>query len=268
MTTIYRKANVSARKAVAEIYEAFPTSDIESFSTVKANALQAQQANTTVGEKIYAATLKVSEFPPSDEDSSDDADSDPKPEPPKDDKPSEDKEEDSSDDSADDALEPSGDGEGADDGELHKPKELSPDEKIIHLLSEILDAVKGGGPGDLAGGDLPDIGGPDQGAPLPPPPHGGPGAGLGAPKPPLPPPASPHMGPGAFSHYDPKAKQFSVIRRNAGEIGTRGLIAEAQVVYPTHRVAKVNRTGTAEIGGLNVNLAQSGVAVITLVAKN
>ena len=126
---------------------------------------------------------------------------------------------------------------------------------------------------DLAGGDLPDIGAPDKG-PVPPPSGGPGGGGPGAPRrpmsPSLPPPARPKGGQGgpAFAHYNPKATEFVVVRKGVStKVGTRALIAEAQSVYPTHKVARLTRNGDAMINGKKYNLNKSQIAVITLQAK-
>lgn len=81
------------------------------------------------------------------------------------------------------------------------------------------------------------------------------------------------MGAGAFAHYDPTQPVFSTIRVNAGELTTAEIKKQAEEVYPTHQVAKIQRSGKAKLGHVGkddaevYDLAKNKVAVITLVAK-
>ena len=185
---------------------------------------------------------------------------------------------DSSDDSSDSSdnapdFGASGDGEGGE-----KPKALKGDDGIIHLLTEILHALKGGaGPGaDPLGGpeaggpitDLPDLGAPDKGEGLPAP--GGPmGAGPGGPA--LPPPVKPKapLGGPAFAKVNPSTKVVHAVRSDvAPGVKTAAIVAEAEANFPTHKVAKVQRRGSAIINESKVDdLVAAGLAVVTLVKK-
>lgn len=272
-TTFYRKANVSRADAAASLMARYPNADLVSFEAKKADADEARSAGVRVGEKVFAATIRTSEFPPSD-DSSEESDDAPAEDTSSDSPPSDDE-------SSSDAPDFGG---SDDDSGLPEEKPLKGDDGIIQLLQQLLDVVKGGGslgaPDDLGpdplGGDplgdpgmsgdplgdpgaVPDIGAPGQGEGLP-----APGA------PPLPPPVKPKspVGVGAFAHYNSKQAEITVVRQNTtGQIGNKEIIAEAREFYPTHTVAKIRRTGSAIVNGQDTNLPESKIAVVTLIAK-
>ena len=261
--TFYRKANVPSADAITALTSRYPKAQLVSFETRKAaSASEAASASVKIGEQIYVATVRVAEFPPV-EDSGEE-----KPEAPKPEGSDEgDSEKSESDDSEGDNPFAGGDedGEGGD-----KPVKQDKEDILIHLLTEIVHALKGGaggpegppgagGPGDL---DLPDVGAPPAGGPgLPPP--GGPGG-----KPPLPPPIkekSP-VGVGAFASVA-SMSEAHLVRADANEIGNKALIKEVEEFAPGKRVARIQRTGSAKINGNVVNLPDANVAVVTLVRK-
>lgn len=283
--TLYKKATTSVPKAIEDITKRYPGVEIDGIVVKAADASEARMAKVSVGERIFVATVKHAEFPAGDGPDEDSA-------PPEDSAPEEPKEE-----PKDDAPESSeggekkekkselkGDGEGADDGvpgPEGEPKKPNKDDLLLEVLQALLMKLDGG---DDPMGDpgMAEVGAPGAGEPMPPhsmKPHGpGPG-GPGGPPPgpggpaghgaPLPPPVSKPAGPGgvAFGHYNPKAAEFSVMRRDAGEIGNRGLIIETESVYPTHRVAKITRTGLAEVNGELLDVAEAGIALLTLTKK-
>jgi hypothetical protein len=282
--TLYRKANVSAAEATTSIFKRFPNVELVSFTKKEANAEEAKAARAQEGDLIYEATIRLAEFPPEggdDKGGEDSGSSEPKEE--KSEAPKEDSgsDSDSDDDSgSDDGGDKGGDEFGGGDGPEHgaEPKKLSPEEQVVHLLTQILDALKGGGMGHgpkpphggpEMGGDLPDIGAPGAGDELPPPPggpHGGPGGpGAGAP---LPPPVKEKapIGAGAFAHVTGRT-EVTMVRDDAGEIGNKGIIAEAATYAPDHRVARIQRTGIAQIGDDLIDLAEANKALVTLVSK-
>lgn len=263
--TFYRKANVTSREATDSIHKRFPNAELLSFVKKAATAEEAIAANAKEGDSVYVATVRTAEFPPSDDSGSEAPEA---PAEPKEEAPAE-SEDATSEDDPDAEAAPAPGGEGEEAG--GKPKELKGEELTNHLLQELLDAVKGGGalgpdaagPGgpDAAGLDLPDIGAPDQGDGLAPP------GGLGG-KPPLPPPVrekSP-VGVGAFASVAGKA-EIHFVRETSDGVGNKTIIAEAAEHAPTHRVAKIQRTGSALINGETVNLAERKLAVVTLIAK-
>lgn len=276
--TLYKKATTTVPKALAALSESFPKAEIVDIDIKAANAQEARWAKVTVGERIFVATVKHAEFPAGDGPDEDSAPGDSAPdEEPKEEK-SEPKTDDSEDSGKEKKSEPKGDGEGADDafgGPEGEPKKPNKDDLLLEVLQALL--AKLGGPGDDLGGPDADPGAVEVGAPgagepglpphaMKPHPSGGP-AGHGAP---LPPPVpKPAAGPGgaAFAHYDPRTASFAVMRKDAGEIGNRGLILETESVYPTHRVAKITRTGLAEVNGELLDVAEAGIALITLTKK-
>lgn len=273
--TFYRAANVSSAEATNSLFLRFPKADLINFEKKVANAEEAKSAGVGEGELVYAATVRVAEFPPADD--AGDEGSEPKsdkapPAPNSESDPDADGDDDSSpegDSDHDFAGKGEGEGEG---GEGAKPKKLSPDEQIVHLLTQILDALKGGGApgaGDPMGGpgdglDLPDVGAPDQGEGLP----SAPGMGGPPGKAPLPPPVKEKgpVGVGAFAHVAGSA-EITMVRADAGEVNNSAIISEASTYAPTHRVAKIQRTGYATLNGEEVYLPEARLAVVTLVAK-
>lgn len=280
-TTFYRKANVSRADAAKSLLAKFPDADFE-LRKKKANAEEARLAGVKVGDLVFEASIRTSEFPPSDDDGSEES-SDDAPAP---------KADDSSDDSApksdsdsddsDSSDAPDFGGSEDDDAGLPEEKPLKGDDGIITLLQEIKDLLGSGagpaGPGDDLGADpgmgadplgdpgaVPDIGAPDQGEGLPAPLPGGPAGPA-----PLPPPVKPKspVGVGAFAHYDAREAQITVVRQNTtGQVGNKEIISEAAEFFPTHAVAQIKRTGSAVVNGHETNLPESKIAVVTLIAK-
>lgn len=279
--TVYRKADISSAEATKSLFAGFPGAELVSFVTKTASAAEAKAAGATEGDLVYEATVKMAEFPPSDDSSGSSDSGDDAPAPSKESEGGDDKSDSSDDSSSDSSSEDKGGDSkpdfGGDGGEEKEPK-LKGDDGIIHLLTEILHALKGdaglGAPGgDLGAGpdaglgpDLPDVGAPAQGDTLPPP--GGPAGAPGG-APPLPPPVKEKapIGGAAFAHYNPEQAEFSVLRHDASELGNKAMIAEAAEIYPTHKVARIQRTGAATINNLNVDLPANNVAVVTLVRK-
>lgn len=76
-------------------------------------------------------------------------------------------------------------------------------------------------------------------------------------------------GPGgpAFSHYNPATPEITTVRKDANQKNNKALLDEAASVYPTHRVAKIQRTGKAKLNGNVYDLAKNNLAVVTLVKK-
>ncbi|MDE2103908.1 MAG: hypothetical protein KGL39_42120 [Patescibacteria group bacterium] len=264
----YRQANVTAGKAIQELQAAYPNAEIQEFEPRVLQGAEARAQRVAPGTKMFVATLKFAEDeeggsePPEPKAESSEPKESPEPafeggdegDEPEADKPPKPKSEGESKDKIGE--------EGADDGPEHKMK---PEEEMVHLLKQILDAVRGdelGGPDDLGLGPKPGPAGPPPsahaGPPGPPPGPGGHGG------PPLPPPVEKEAPGMAFAHYNPTAASFAVIRREANELGHRGLIAEAENVYPTHRVARLVTQGIAEIDGYKVDLASNNIAVLRL----
>lgn len=261
---IYRKADISTAEARESLKRAYPGAKIAGLEIVVADDEASKAARVKVGSLVYEATVHVADFPPDANvggSGSDDA-----PEPPKKD--------DGGDDSSDDSD--SGDDSDGDDGGDAKPNPFGDksdggddsgkgdvEHQILHVLTELLHAVKGGSPlGDPGAG-------PDLGGPVPP---GGDLPDIGAPPaggPPLPPPVkakSPVGGP-AFAHYDNSKNEFTVLRRDASELGNKAMISEAAELYPTHKVARIQRTGSAKLNGIEVNLPAQNFAVVTLIRQ-
>ena len=262
--TFYKRANGSAKKALDELLGRYPDASHIEFNVKTATKETAPLARVKVGEKIFEATVHVGEFG---EEEGGDEGEEPKSEP----KPKKKEEGSDPDLDGDSDGDDDGDGDGppsfGDDGDgLGAPK-MKPEEQMVHLLTQILHALQGGGaphgaPGpDLMGGPPPPK--PPMGAPKPPGPGGPPGAG--GPPPPVAPKA-PMAGP-AFSHYNPDQSEIVTIRRGATEVGNKALIAEAAEAFPTHKVAKIQRTGSARLNGKQYNLPENKIAVVTLVRK-
>lgn len=269
--TFYRKANVSRAEATAALFAKFPNAQLDSFVKKAANAEEATAAKANVGDPIYAATV-TAEFPPP-ASGGEEGGSDSAPEAPSSEEGgSDDSGDEGSSDSAPDFTKDDDSSESGDEDGEKKEKKLPPAEETVNLLREIKDLLAGGGAPGGPGGDpsldagaagLPDIGAPAPGEELPPP-AGGPGAG--APLPPPVPQKAP-MGGNAFAHYDPAQAEIHSVRVEAGEVRNTDLIKQAEEVYPTHTVAKIQRTGKAQLNGKTYDLAKNGVALITLVKK-
>lgn len=267
--TFYRKANVDSTKAKKDLRAKFPKGTLVSFETKAASADEAKAARVDEGDLIYEATVRLAEFPPADDGGEEKKEA---PEPKEESEPKDDGGDSESDDGGSDDGPPEfGSEAGGDDG-LGEPKKMSPEEETVHLLHQILDVLKGGGglgpggPGDLgpdAGLDLPDVGAPPKGGGLPPP---------GAPptKAPLPPPVKPKapMGGPAFSHYNPDVSSFTSIVRTASSMDNKQIIEEAAQVYPTHKVAKIQRSDIVTVAdGRKFDCKKNDIAAVTLVRK-
>lgn len=265
---IYRKADISTAEARKTIKRQYKGSKIASVEVVPADADAARSAHVKVGDLVYEAVVHVAEFPPSGGDSDDGGD-DSAPAPEKSDGGDDSSDSDDSDDGGDsdsggdNPFAPKDDGGGDGGGDSG----LKGDSGIIHLLTEILHTlVKGGAGADPLGG--PDAG-PGLDGPVPP----GPGGlgDVGAPPaggPPLPPPVkdkSPIGGP-AFASVAGKT-EFSVLCRDAQEIGNKAILATFAQELPTHRVSKIQRTGSAKVNGVELDLKANNFAVVTLTRK-
>jgi hypothetical protein len=253
--TFTKRANgVTRREALAELFARYPKAKLVDFEEQKTNQ-----------GLVFEATLKSAEFGEDDGGEGGEPDAEPKPKPKKKEEgdapdPDSDGDEDGDDDS---------DGDGPPlpglDGGLPKPK---PEEQMLHVLEQILHTLQsqsGGGPGGHLGPEgppLPDIGAPPKGGQLPPPKPGGPGPGA----PPPVPPKAPMGGP-AFSHYNSDSPEIVTIRRDATEVGNKAMIAEARKVFPTHKVARIQRTGKAVLNGKTYDLPKNKIAVIHLVKE-
>lgn len=200
-----------------------------------------------VADLLVPKNPKYAEFPPGDDDGGGD---EPKPKAePKDDGP---------DDGPDEGPVDDGpDGPPGDDGGDGPPKEPKGEEAIVHLLTEILHALKGGPAG-------PGLGGPDDLGPGPeamgPPPHGGHGlppmgppkpgaAGIGAKLKPGEVPNKPGMvpvGAPAFSHTHPLAQRIAKVA------GRQRHIPVSSPVGMTIKQAKAELDPIAEYFGYKV----------------
>lgn len=266
--TFLRSASVPATEAIDSLLKRSPKgAKLARFETKRATAKDVKRnPGITEGELVYAATIRVGEFPPSDDESSDSE---------SDSSSSDDSSSDS--DSSDSESSDSGDSESSDSGAPDfssdvtgegegGPEKLSPEEETNHLLKQILHAIEGGGglggpPGDDLGGpggpgglDLPDVGAPPAGGGLPAPGGHGPG--------PVPPPVKPKapLGGPAFSKFNPDAGQVILTRRGVDDtVDTGDLVKEAEAFWPTHRVAKVKRA--------DASLREAKIALVTLVKR-
>jgi hypothetical protein len=265
--TLYREANVPKADAITALLQRYPSADILKFVEKRASKDEAKAIRVRPGSKIYEAKIRVSEFPnrdneEEDTDYSDESDmgmeeegeepSKPKPKP---------------------KVKPQpafSDGEEGEDDESHA---MSHEEKVEHLLEQILDAIKGletdkkeeddlGEPLEDSDLSLPDIGAPEQGEALPPPAQG---------RTPLPPPVKPKSpgAPAAFSKFDPRLPKVTLVREGVDQnVKTRELIKEAEELFgATHKVARIRRNGTENINGSEVDLPANKLAVVTLVRK-
>lgn len=280
--TFYRKANVSSKEATDELLAAHPGHSV-SLEVELATNETARHARADIGDLIYVATLKQAEGPEPEFGGADDGPSeDSAPEAPEGESDSDiaaeakeegesfehEKKEKEEGDSDDKPAEKS-------DSKPKEPGEskMKPEEEMVHLLKQILDAVSGGaglgGPDkDPLGPPEPHGAGPDlPGHPKPVgPPPGGPGAGAGPGGPALPPPVD-KAPPGAAFASVREASAFSVVREQANELGIRGIKAEAESMFPTHRVAKIKTTGFARIDGEEIYLPEARLAVIELTRR-
>jgi len=260
--TFYRKANVSKAEAVQELMDRFPNAKVENIEVKEASAEEARTARAKEGDLVFEATVKMAEFPPVEKEKEEGAPPEEEaPEAPE--EPSESEESEDSEDSGDSEAPDVPDFAGGDEDEGDK---MSPEEETNHLLKQILDALQhGGGPDDLGppvddGLGLPDIGAPPQ------------GEGLGGPpqKAPLPPPVkkAPPMGGPSFAKFNPNTNTVTLVRQDVdGQVGNTDLITEAAKLWPTHKVARIRRSGVAEINGSKVNLPENKLAVVTLEKK-
>lgn len=297
--TFYRKADIPKAKAVENLTRRFPSADIVSFVEKVASPQEARVAGTKPGAKVYEAKVRIAQGDLGNRNvegegvpkpSKPRPKLRPKPKFPGKDSPgkgrtllNEDAEEDDPEDvSALVTQEKDVKPEPKFDSPAGEPEdsEMGGNEKIIHLLEQILDAIKNGGlddskpeeedltesPEDVV---LPDIGAPEKGEALPPPApaRGGPARpGGGA----VPPPARPRNvgAPAAFSKFDPRRKKVVLVREDVNDsITTTALRQEAEELFPTHKVARIRRRGEEIINGSKVNLPEAGLAVVTLVKR-
>lgn len=256
---LYRPATVSKQAAITALFQKRPDADLVSFRRVTFK--NGKFVDDPKGSEYEVKIRVAGGFPPPGEEDADasadlgDADKDIGKE--EGDEATADKEE------GDEAPDLGGgdDFGGGDDLGEKKPKKLKPEEEMVSLLRQLLDAVQGGaslggppGDGDLADPGMPPPGGHPGGPPggMPPaggPPHGGPGG------PPLPPPVPkgpPMGGGGSFAHVA-SVSTFQFERADANTRGNdgifrvavsnRSLIQEANQLIPTHKVAKIERSG-------------------------
>lgn len=256
--TLYRPADVSKAKAEESLLTAFPGSELVRLDVKRANAREASAAGTRPGQRIYAATIRVAEEgevldltaeAPEEE-----------PEAPDFDMESEEPE--------------SEEGEESEESEESEegPEELTGEDKIIDLLQQLVDAVVGGAP--LSAG--PEELGPPEGGDMPPMPGEDaqvmPEIGTPEPGEALPPPVEQKRAPAAFAHvagFQPEAKSLTLVRRDVTDkVTTHALVAEANsMAAPTHKVARVQRNGIAEIKGVPVDLKAHDIALVQLIKK-
>jgi len=271
--TFYRSADIAKGDAVKQLLAANPGATIVRVDAKRAAPAEARFAGVRTGDEIFAATIRYAEDEGESKDESDD-------------KPADDSSKDSGppkdvDVDLDIAPDSGGEDKGGDapegleglgDEGGEPEKELTGEDKIIDLLTQLVDAVKGGGdlgaPDDLGadpalGGDLPPGGDasvlPDIGSPVP----GGE----------LPPPVPPKAGPGgpAFASVQSKVASAGsaelVLRDVTTAVKTRDIVEQAQKDFPGHKVARVRRNGTVEIKGTPVDLPAHEIALVTLVRK-
>ena len=212
---VERTASVSEAQARKELRAAFPKYKISKFER---------------RDDMYFATLRMAEFPPPLKDEGDGS----KPLDLTGDQPTD-----------MDSLEPDGDyDDSGDDLDLDEDGGKDKEDKIMDMLDKIMDhlGIKGDGDedgemGEAEGLDLPDVGAPPAGEPMPP--EGG--SELPAP---VQPPSKPDMG-GAFSHVLQRKvgsrRSFTARRKDAGNISNNQIIAEAVAGFPGYRVARLNR---------------------------
>jgi hypothetical protein len=269
--TFYRRADISKADAAAQLLAREPGAKlVGEIRTERATRDTARTAGVRPGERVYAADLRLAgDGPPFEKK---DADSDGEDEAVVDLTSDSDS---GSDDSGDsDSGEKEGTSPSESDSEGEEPKELTGEDKIIDLLTQLVDAVNGGaslGPDDPMADPMADDPaglGPDPALDAAGPPAG-PELGIGAPAQgeTLPPPVPPKHGPAAFAAVA-SAKRAVLVRRDVtSAVKTSDLVREAQAEWPTHKVARVERTGIGEIKGVKVDLPAHKIALVTLERK-
>jgi hypothetical protein len=233
--TMTRLATVTPDEAMKSVLAKFPGATIAAFSTFDAPE----------GES-YRVTLKLAEFPPAKDEADDAPDAEPKDPFVEEDK-----------DEKKDPLDLTDDKD-SDDSE-DKPKEPKMSE-VMDLMKAIADKLGVPVPGEDH--PLDDPTDPDPLAPdampdpaAPPAPHDAP----------LPPPVPEKGGMGAFASTQPHAdtakvagrRSFVLERDDAGEANNATLLREAHELFPTFRVARIDRE----------KKAAEGIALVAMVAR-
>ena len=268
--TFFRPADVSKAKAIEDLLKRHPGATVVGdVRTKRASAAEARFASVRPGERIYEATIKISEELDL---TADEPEAEGNPFADKgesEDKGGDSEEKDDSKDEGGDSGEPSSESGPVDEGLGDDLPELSDADKIVNAIQALTDAITGGGsipglddagpPGPEAGGPppgpdagiLPDIGAPSQGEPLPPP--------------------VPEKGPPAFASVTQRiaaSGEAVLVRHDVdGTVDTKDLIREAQAEFPTHRVARIRRNGIVDIKGVPVDLPAHKIALVSLARK-